>query len=341
MIPLALLAGFFGAGKTRFLTTVIPELQARGMRTQVLLNDFETAEIDTTRLATLNSLVTPLSGECVCCSSVEELLTALSKMPVETSSVVLIEANGATETEELLDRLTSDRRLAHYTLPLQVTIVDAKRWQKRWWHKALEVNQTRTATHVHMNWTHRVRADRLAAVEEGIRSVNPHAVFTSPADFAADLERFAVGTAVDNTRPTLAAPRPHDRAHDRTGHAHGHADHGHDHADHDHAHHDHARPTHVHEHPFASIVLGLPEIVSREAFMAFVRGLPSVVVRAKGLVRFADRPDAMFVWNRVDGRKTVTLDQSVPHATQQPIALFIGVGLPTDELRAGIEALRA
>jgi hypothetical protein len=35
----------------------------------------------------------------------------------------------------------------------------------------------------------------------------------------------------------------------------------------------------------------------------------------------------------------VTLDQSVPHATQQPVALFIGVGLPTEELAAGIEAL--
>jgi hypothetical protein len=31
----------------------------------------------------------------------------------------------------------------------------------------------------------------------------------------------------------------------------------------------------------------------------------------------------------------------VPHATQQPIALFIGVGMPTDELRAGIESLGA
>jgi G3E family GTPase len=323
MIPLALVAGFFGAGKTRFLTTVIPELHARGLRTQVLLNDFESAEIDTTRLTELSSLVTPLSGECVCCSSVEELLTALATMLVEPSSVVLIEANGATETEELLDRLTSERRLSRYTLPLQVTIVDAKRWQKRLWHKGLEVNQTRTATHVHVNWTHRVHADRLAAVEAGIRAVNPHAVLTSPVGFACDLQRLAVATAGDETRPPLLTPRPHDHAH-------------HDHAHHDHGHHDHA-----HEHPFASIVLGLPDVVSREAFVAFVRALPSVVVRAKGLVRFADRPDAMFVWNRVDGRKVMTLDQSVPHATQQPVALFIGVGMPTDELRAGIESLRA
>jgi G3E family GTPase len=334
MIPLALVAGFFGAGKTRFLTTVIPELHARGLRTHVLLNDFESAEIDTTRLTALTSLVTPLSGECVCCSSVDELLGTLESMPVEPNSVVLIEANGATETEELLDRLTSERRLARYTLPLQVTIVDAKRWQKRWLHKGLEINQTRTATHVHVNWTQRVRPERLAAVEEGIRSVNPHALFTSPDRFAGDLQRLAVATAGEATRPKLIVPRPHDHAHhDDEHHDHSH----HDHLQHDHSHHHHTH--HAHEHPFASLVLGLPEVVAREAFVGFVRALPSVVVRAKGLVRFADRPEAMFVWNRVDGRKVMTLDPSEPHATSQPVALFIGVGLPTDELRAGIEAL--
>lgn len=318
MIPLVLVAGFFGAGKTRFLTSVIPELRARGLRTQVLLNDFESAEIDTTRLTMLSSLVTPLSGECVCCSSLEELLTALATMPIVPGSVTLIEANGATETEELLGRLTTDRRLAGYTLPLQVTIVDAKRWRKRWWHGDLEVNQARTATHVHVNWTERVHADRRAAVEDGVRAVNPHATFTSPVDFADDLQRLAVATAGDHQRPPIVTPSPHERAH------HGHAHQG-----------------HAHGHPFASFSLGLPDVVSRDDFIAFVRGLPRTVVRAKGLVRFADQPGVAFVWNRVDGRKAVTLDRSVALATSRPTALFIGIGMPVDELYAGVAALGA
>ena len=320
MIPLALVTGFFGAGKTRFLTSVIPELRARGLRTHVLLNDFESAEIDTTRLNAISDLVTSLSGECVCCTSLEELLRTLATMPTTPSSVTLIEANGATKTEELLARLTTERRHAHYTLPLQITIVDAKRWQKRWWHNALEANQTRTATHVHVNWTHRVGGDRIATVQDGIRALNPHAKFSAPDDFAEDLHRLALASAGDHSRPTLLMPRRHDQLHQDSAHQ----EHSHEHS---------------HEHPFASIVLGLPDVVSREAFIAFVRTLPPVVVRAKGLVRFADRPDAMFVWNRIDGRKVVTLDRSVPHATAQPVALFIGVGLPMDELRCGVDSL--
>src|SRR3569833_134993 len=305
MIPLALVAGFFGAGKTWFLSTLIPELHARGLRSQVLLNDFESAEIDATRLSAMSSIVTPLSGECVCCSSLESLLDTLKAMPVAPNTVTLIEANGATKTEELLSSLTTARGQARYTLPLQATIVDAKRWQKRWWHNELEVNQTRTATHVYINWTDRVRAERIAAVESGVRSLNPHAVLTSPSGFADDLERLAVATAGETERPLRMEVNPH--------------------ADDAHATHDHAHHAHTHEHRFASVALGLPDVVSRVAFMAFVRTLPREVVRAKGLVRFADHPDAMFVWNRVDGRKAVSLDRSVPHATSQPVAVFIGM----------------
>lgn len=325
MIPLALVAGFFGAGKTWFLSTVIPELHARGLRTQILLNDFESAEIDASRLTALNSIVTPLSGECVCCSSLDSLLDTLGTMPVAPNSVTLIEANGATKTEELLAWLTTDRRQTRYTLPLQATIVDAKRWQKRWWHNELEVNQTRTATHVYVNWTTRVRPERLALVESGVRALNPHAVLTSPSGFADELQRLAIATAGEPARPPLAMPRLRDGSDDaRTRGAHSH----------------HGHAEHTHEHRFASLALGLPDVVSREAFTDFVRTLPRAVVRAKGLVRFADRPDAMFVWNRIDGRKVVSLDQSVPHATAQPVALFIGVGMPSEQLRLGVESLQ-
>jgi hypothetical protein len=54
----------------------------------------------------------------------------------------------------------------------------------------------------------------------------------------------------------------------------------------------------------------------------------------------ADRPDAMFVWNRIDGRTFVSLDRSVPRAPSQPLALLIGVGMPSGELCARVESLR-
>jgi len=308
MIPLVLMAGFLGAGKTRFLTTIIPQLAARGVRVRIVLNDFENAKIDAARLGELDALVTPLNGECVCCGSLRELLDTLQAVPPDPGSVMLIEANGATETDELLGYLTTDSTLAQFTLPLQLTVIDAARWQKRWWNNALEAAQTTTATHVFLNWTDRLSADRRRAVEQGVAAVNARAAFTTPAEFAGTLHRLVDTVREVERRETVDVAAVH-------RHARGHT------------------------HPFGSAALPLPRLVERARFLAFVQALPVAVVRAKGLVRFTDQPADVFVWNRVPGRKKVQLDESSPHADAEPTALFIGVGMDLGELESRIAGL--
>jgi G3E family GTPase len=307
-IPLVLLAGFLGAGKTRFLTTLIPLLLERGVRVRIVLNDFENAKIDAARLGELDALVTPLNGECVCCGSLRELLDTLQAVPHDPGSVMLIEANGATETDELLGYLTTDTTLTHFTLPLQLTVIDAARWQKRWWNNRLEAAQTTTATHVHLNWTDRLSPARRDAVQQRVAGVNPRATFTTPVEFADALHVLAESVRTMERRASQGVASAH-------------------------------RHVHGHTHPFGSVALPLPPLVERTRFMAFVQALPPAVVRAKGLVRFVEQPADMFVWNRVPGRKTVRLDESSPHADAEATALFIGVGMSLDELERSIATL--
>jgi len=318
MIPSVLIAGFLGAGKTRFLSEIIPLLHRRGVRVRVLLNDFENASIDAARLGALHALVTPLNGECVCCGSLRELMEALRAVPTDPGSVLLIEANGATEADELLGYLTMDRGLSHFTPPLQLTVIDAGRWQKRWWYKTLERSQTSTATHVQLNWTHRLAAERLRRVEQEVRDVAPRASFTTPSAFADALTALVAqvrGVALRKSLLPMAREVEADAPRRSTQHA-------------------------AHVHPFASAALPLPQIVRRDAFLRFARELPPSVVRAKGLVRFSDLPNEMMVWNRMPNRGRVQLDRSWPHAEAIPTALFIGVMLPLDELQARMDALR-
>ena len=254
--------------------------------------------------------MTPLNGECVCCGSLRELLDTLQAVPPDPGSVMLIEANGATETDELLGYLTTDTTLTHFTLPLQLTVIDAARWQKRWWNNGLEAAQATTATHVYLNWTDRLSVDRRNAVEHSIRAVNARAEFTTPVTFAATLHHLANAVRDVEQRETrgVAAAQRHGKGH---------------------------------THPFGSMALPLPPLVARAPFLAFVQALPEAVVRAKGLVRFADQPTDMFVWNRVPGRKKVQLDESSPHADAEPTALFIGVGMDLGELESRIAGLGA
>jgi len=338
MIPLALLVGFLGAGKTRFLTDIIPALHERGLRPRIILNDFSNATIDASRLALLDALVTPLNGECVCCGSLRELMDLLQSTTGAPGDVMLIEANGATETDELLGYLTMDSRLSHFTLPVQVTVVDASRWQRRWFNNTLEAEQTRTATHVMLNWTHKVKPDRLAAVEASVRAVNPHATFTTTEGFADVLAAIAADARdtphrVSVRGPATGAPVHSHSVHQIASRATSHAEpdsHG--------STAPHSAPA-SHRHPFASISLPLPAQVDRSAFTAFVRALAPSIVRAKGLVRFSDSPHEMFVWNRIGGRKQMLLDPSSPHATAKPVALFIGADLPLEALATGIASL--
>ncbi|MCC6244064.1 MAG: GTP-binding protein [Gemmatimonadaceae bacterium] len=307
MMPLVLLVGFLGAGKTRTLTALIPALQARGLRPRVILNDFSNADVDASRLALLNALVTPLTGDCVCCSSLRELMDLLQQTTGAPGDVMLIEANGATETDELLGYLTMDQRLSHFTLPLQVTVIDVSRWQKRWFSNALEAAQARTATHVVLNWTDRIGAQRLCAVRDALTALNPGASVATADTLADSLRDLCAQQQPGATRPSL-----HDAVRPQAGHApHGHT-----------------------THPYASATLPLPPLVDRQRFHEYVRSLPKAVVRAKGFVRFSDAPDATVVWNRVEGKKQLLLDASAAHTTASPLALFIGADLPMEELRA-------
>ena len=287
MIPLVLLAGFLGAGKTRFLSELIPQLNDAGVRVRVILNDFENADIDAERLRAVNALITPLNGECVCCATLPELMTTLQAVPSDPGSVMLIEANGATDAVELIANLTTDRRMSRFTPPLQVTVIDAGRWQKRWWHNELERLQTVTATHVFLNWTHKLSDSRCAAVTSSMREIAPRAALTDATKFASTLVALTETVRdLPERRTTLpTAPLVGESSHK-----------------HHHAH---------NAHPFASIALALPPVVDRGSFLHFVRSLPEQVVRAKGLVRFQNEPTAMYVWNRLPNRDRVELDRPV------------------------------
>ena len=131
-VPLVLLAGFLGAGKTSFLRDLLPRLTAAGLVPQVLVNDYRNAAVDARTLQGLARAVLPISGTCVCCDSRDELLNTLATLTLPPRSVILLEANGTADTESLIELLSTDRQARRCTLPIQVGVADARRWQKRY-----------------------------------------------------------------------------------------------------------------------------------------------------------------------------------------------------------------
>ena len=166
MTPLVLLVGFLGSGKTTFLKNLLPLLQRQGIEPHVVINDYQNAKVDAEQLRGLAAEISAISGDCVCCGSREELVTTLEEFEHVPGRVVLVETNGTTDSEQLIEILSLEKNLRRFSLPVQLSVIDAQRWQKRFWHNALEREQARTASHLFVSRSDTVKPARITEVEQ-------------------------------------------------------------------------------------------------------------------------------------------------------------------------------
>jgi len=316
--PLILVIGFLGAGKTTFLQALIPALAGAGLKPSLLINDYQNARIDAERFRGLAEEITALSGDCVCCGSRDELLDALENFRHEPGRALLVETNGTTDSEQLLETLAFAPSLKKFTPPVQLSVIDGQRWQRRFWHNALEREQVRTATHLFISRTDTIPPARLDIVKKSLAELGIHALPTDPAAFARE-----IASLPESDHPVCS------------GHSHPEEhSHSHSHSDHDHSHHDHA------EHHFASCEIPLPTLVSKKDFENFLFSLPEEVLRAKGLVVLREEPGEFQIFQKVGHDGAVQFFPIGQHPTlRDPVALFIGPHLPVEDLRGKISAL--
>ena len=328
MTPLILLVGFLGAGKTTYLRRLLPLLQEKGLQAHVIINDFQNASVDASLLQDISDAVTPISGTCVCCGSRESLVEAFQNFEHRPGRVVIVETNGTTDSEELVEWLSLAPELEKFTAPVQLSVIDGKRWQKRFWHNRLELEQTRTASYVYVSRAEEVGEQRMAQVSASLRHHKIADETREPAQFTETIAQLSAEYAPVGGRSELAKT---------TYHIHEHHDScscTHEHQGHEHHRHDHS------EHHFASFQIDLPEIVERKALEAFLNDLPDEVIRAKGLVRLTDSPDKHYIFQKVDRFDAVQLFPLGKNSPQkQPLAIFIGPRIPEEEVRTSADRL--
>jgi G3E family GTPase len=333
MTPLVLLVGFLGAGKTTFLKNVLPLLKARGIDPHVVINDYQNARVDASLLEGLAASIQPISGSCVCCGSRDELLGALEGFDHQPNRALLVEANGTTDAEELIEMLSLDPDLRRFTLPIQLSVVDSKRWQKRFWHNALEREQVRLASFLNLSRTDEVDASRVAEVDASLLHHRIEAQRVTPTDFADALLDILQKVRDVPTREAAS------RAHINDGHV---CDEECGHHHHDHAAHREGSRTHSHadQHHFASVQVEFPDSVSRASLEAFLKALPAEVIRAKGLVRLAESPDEFHVFQKVEQFDSVQLFPiGAQSRLSQPVGIFIGPQIQEEAIYAGVAKL--
>lgn len=144
-IPITVLSGFLGAGKTSLLRHILTN--ERGLRVGVIVNDLASVNIDAAlvRSATDQNIETvqmvELYNGCVCCTAADDLLLALAELlrvasedethagRVPWFDHIVIESTGVADPNELRDRLLGARDEGNAVfewieLHTMVTVVD-------------------------------------------------------------------------------------------------------------------------------------------------------------------------------------------------------------------------
>lgn len=276
----------------------------------MVLNDYRNAEIDAATLALPADRVTPLAGMCICCGSQDELIRALQAADTRPGQVVLLEANGTADTTEIIELLTADRRLSHYTLPVQVTVVDAERWQNRGQHNELERMQVQTARYLVPTHSDRRSEDRRVEMERSLRAIAPRSRIVdtgalvgivadlAAADSSPGRHRFHSGEAGPSTH-IVADVDPH-RA----------------------------------RHHFSSVEITPSGQVDEALLRRVLAALPEEVLRVKGVVRLAGSDHPMYV-QRTDRPRSVDLVPLRGAENLDSVLILIGVALD-EELLASV-----
>ncbi|MBN8590802.1 MAG: zinc metallochaperone GTPase ZigA [Anaerolineae bacterium] len=140
-LPVTVLSGFLGAGKTTVLNHVLNNRE--GLRVAVIVNDMSEINIDSrlvrdggAALSRTDERLVEMTNGCICCTLREDLLTEVSKLAHEGRfDYLLIESSGISEPLPVAETFTFEdetgARLNEFArLDTMVTVVDAHNFMK-------------------------------------------------------------------------------------------------------------------------------------------------------------------------------------------------------------------
>ncbi|WP_369777714.1 GTP-binding protein [Streptomyces sp. R33] len=173
-IPVVVLSGFLGSGKTTLLNHLLGN--RGGTRIGVVVNDFGSIEIDAMAVAgQVGDSMVSLGGGCLCCavdgSELDAYLEKLSE-PVHRIDVIVIEASGLAEPQEMIRMLVASENPAIRYGGL-VQVVDAAEFDTTRDRHPETDRHLAVADLVVLNKTDRVDAAERARIEGELGALCP------------------------------------------------------------------------------------------------------------------------------------------------------------------------
>lgn len=296
LIPVVLVTGFLGAGKTSLLNRLLPDPALKD--SLVIINEFGEIGLDHHLIEQASEDMVLLKSGCLCCTVRGDLIDTLRKLYLQRTkgeipefARVIIETTGLADPVPVLQALLVDPLVAaRYRLESVVTLVDAVNGVDSISRHDEALRQAAVADRIIITKTDLADDASRAALRARLREINPSARYAE-ADLRTVDPLWIIGSGLYDPKtksPDVLAwlnAEGVEAHHDD----HHHHDHGHDHPHHHHHHHD---DVNRHDDHIRAYSLSFDEAIPLRALELWVNTFTAFkgpdLLRVKGIIRVTD-----------------------------------------------------
>ena len=271
-IPFTVIGGFLGSGKTTLLNYLLS--QSSGIRCAVLVNDFGDLNIDESLISSHDGQTISLANGCVCCSISNDFNQTMINLVkrIEEFDQVVVEASGVSEPARIMDIARLDPELSPSGIVVLVDAAEVQNFSTDCYISNTVIKQLQTAELLIVNKIDLVSKEKLAELEAWLEEVSPAAVRLKTSGGVVPVEMI-FGGQINGKRINYQFDGETNRTKD-SNYPH-------------------------HNHKFKSLTLYISKQLNRKTFGLWCNTLPQSVIRGKGLLRFRDDPEHLWIWHKV------------------------------------------
>ncbi|MEE3194529.1 MAG: GTP-binding protein [Candidatus Poribacteria bacterium] len=323
-IPITILSGFLGAGKTSLLNHILHG--NHGLRVGVLVNDFGEINIDAELISGVSGNSVSLSNGCVCCSIRDDLVESTLQLVQGPNrpEYLILETSGVADPISVSLTFVESELKSLIDVDSILTVVDAENIRSLDdEYEELAEDQISMADIVILNKVDLADQVTLDDLKSWIHAIVPNARLIETTHGKVPLE-LILGIGQFEPERVLGKTSSDIHVHAESGHDHHQQDHDGHHDDHDHDH------TLV----FSTWSYSSNKPHSYKALRQAVESLPSTIYRVKGIVFLNESPDRRGVIQLVGKRTRVSVSESWGDKTPYTRIVMIGThgGVDVNEL---------
>ena len=287
-IPVTVLTGFLGAGKTTLMNRILNG--DHGLRVAVLVNDFGSLNIDAELIVGVESDVISLANGCICCTIRDDLIETTMETinRPERPEYILLEASGVADPSAIMVTFGADCFRDRIRLDSIICVVDAEQVLAVPELMELKIRQMAFADLIILNKVDLVDRDQIDQIKAWLDSRFHRYRLVEASHGDVPLE---ILLSVGRFDPAQA---------DLSVHALEDGGCTHPHCSHDHDAHDSSRT-------FSSWCYESEQALSLEPLREVLRQLPSDIYRVKGVIYTSDVPERRAVLQVVGKRVDISL----------------------------------